>query len=303
VPDELRVAAVTATSILLALVATPVAIRVAVRTKFFDVPAGYKAHSAPTPYLGGAAALCAFTSSALLFAGDASRIAPITVGALVLWVVGTLDDRRGLSPVQRMLVEAAVGAFLWMNDLGWSVLAHDAADLALTILWIVAVVNAFNLMDNMDGAACAVAAASGTAVGLGALVQDDVVVATLALSVAGACAAFLHYNLARPARIFLGDGGSMPIGFVLGACTILTVSEGEIGPIALCAAVLLVGLPAFDTALVIVSRRARHVPVFAGGRDHVTHRLHARLGSPRAVALLLTLVQAGLGACALALIL
>ena len=279
-------------SVAIALLLTPLAIRVARRVGFFDVPVGYKAHQQPTPYLGGAALLCALCGAVLAFAGDLGRSGPLVLGALVLWVLGTIDDRFNLNPVVRVVVEAGVAVGAWSAGIGWSVLPNDAANLALTVAWIVGVLNAFNLMDNMDGAAPTVAAVCASAIGVVALFADDISIAVFALAVAGACAAFLRFNLTNPARIFLGDGGSMPIGFVIATCAMVAAEQRGDGLTALTAAVLLVALPVIDTGLVVVSRTRRHVPVLKGNRDHITHRIAARIGSPRAVAACLAVLQA-----------
>lgn len=299
---ELRVIGAAASSIVVVMLATPIAIRLALRTGFLDVPVGYKGHRAPTPYLGGAVALAAVLVGGVLFGGDLGRSAPIVAGAVVLWGVGTVDDRRGLPPLPRVLVEVGAATCLWATGLGWSLFSSELANLALTNLWVVGIVNAFNLMDNMDGAAPSVATVCGSAVGLLALGQDDIAVAAFALAAAGACGAFLRYNLTSPARIFLGDGGSMPIGFVIAACAIVAVETYASGWTALNAAVLLIGLPVFDTILVVVSRWHRGVAIQRGARDHLTHRMRDRLGSARAVALLLAIGQAVLCASAFAML-
>jgi UDP-GlcNAc:undecaprenyl-phosphate GlcNAc-1-phosphate transferase len=280
------------------LAVTPVAIAVAVRTDFHDRPVGYKGHGRPTPYLGGAAVLGGFLVAAITLGGEFSRLAPIVVCATGLWVVGTIDDRVGLPAWPRLVAESAAAIALWSTGLGWEVSGNDLADLALTIVWVVGLVNAFNLIDNMDGAAASLAAVTAAAVGALALIQEDLALAALALGLAGACAGFLPYNLAAPARIFLGDGGSLPIGFAIAA--VLMVLPGEaLGAHAVLAAGLLAGVPVVDTALVMVSRRRAGLSIITAGRDHLTHRLRSRLGSARTVALTLGVVQAGLGAVAI----
>jgi UDP-GlcNAc:undecaprenyl-phosphate GlcNAc-1-phosphate transferase len=137
-----------------------------------------------------------------------------------------------------------------------------------------------------------VAGVCGIAIGALALLGNDVVIAAFAFAVSGACVAFLRYNLASPPRIFLGDGGSMPIGFILGACAVVVAETHVSGLTTLYAAVLLVGLPVFDTCLVVVSRRRRGAAVLSGARDHLTHRLLPMLGSARNVALFLVAAQA-----------
>lgn len=276
----------------------PTAIRVARRTGFYDSPAGYKSHSNPTPYLGGIAVISAVAVAFLLLADGARDLWPLVVGAVGLMVVGTVDDRVSLSPWLRVGTEVLAAWLLWSEGLGWSFLDSDAANLALTALWVTAVVNAFNLMDNLDGAAASVAAVSAGCVVVLATIGDARALAVLAVALCGALIGFLRFNLARPARIFLGDGGSMAIGFLI-AGALMTAPYGDLsGWSMLIPATLAVGLPAFDTALVIVSRRRRGTPVLSGATDHTTHRLNAFLKSPRAVAFALAFAQAGL--CAMA---
>src|SRR5205085_10468953 len=111
---------------------------------------------------------------------------------------------------------------------------------------------------------------------------------------------FLPRNLARPARIFLGDGGSMPVGFVIAAGAIAATDANSLHAAALLGGAMLAGLPILDTALVTISRRRAGVTLLTGGRDHLTHRLLTRLGTPRRVALALAIAQALLSAAALA---
>jgi UDP-GlcNAc:undecaprenyl-phosphate GlcNAc-1-phosphate transferase len=297
--EALLVASAFALSLLVVLAATPLAIHIAERTGFHDHPIGYKGHAQPTPYLGGAAVFAGCLAGALIAGTAGSRLGWILVCALALWVVGTLDDRFAVRPSLRVLAEATAGATLFEAGLGWSITGNTAADLAITVIWIVALSNAFNLMDNMDGAASTVAVFSSLGVTAIALVLDDPTLAALALAVAGACLGFLRYNLARPARIFLGDGGSMPIGFIVGAA-IMALPLGDVaGGNRLAVAVLLAGLPVLDTTLVVLSRRRAGVPVLLGGRDHLTHRLARRLGPPQTVAIALGATQAALCAGAL----
>jgi len=276
----------------------PLAVRIAHRTGFLDNPVGYKKHGHPTPYLGGSAVLVAFLVAAVLFGEGSSRFLAVLLGALVLWAVGTIDDRVNLSPWLRMGATVAAAAGLWAAGLGWNVFPGSALDLLLTVLWVLGLVNAFNLMDNLDGATATVAAAGSLGIGAFAVVNGDVALAGVSLALAGACVGFLRFNLARPARIFLGDGGSMPIGFIVAALAIAAQPVDELGRSAVLTAALLVGLVILDTTLVTVSRRRRGVQLLTGGRDHLTHRLLAVVGTPQRVAAILAAVQLGL--CALA---
>ncbi len=280
--------------------ATPLVIALARRTGFYDLPAGYKQHAAPTPYLGGMAVGLGLLAGSLVTGGGHSALFPLLVVVTAMLALGTLDDRVGLSLGTRLAVEVGAAVGLYLAGLGWQGFDSDAANLVLTVIFVVGVVNAYNLMDNLDGATSTVALVAAAAIGMYAWAQGDPVLGALALALAGACAGFLPYNLARPAaRIFLGDGGSMAIGVTLAALMMSLPGTAGFGwgltPVVL----VLVGLPAFDTALVIVSRLRRGMNVWSGGRDHLTHRLLLRLDSPRGVAVALALGQASLSALAL----
>jgi UDP-GlcNAc:undecaprenyl-phosphate GlcNAc-1-phosphate transferase len=161
------------------------------------------------------------------------------------------------------------------------------------------VVNGFNLMDNLDGAAGSCALASAVSIAVVALLDDALWLAVPCVALAGAVVPFLRLNLAGPARIFLGDGGSMAIGFLLAGSLMAAPMNGLEGGADFLAACLLVGVPLFDTTLVVLSRLRRGAPVFSGATDHTTHRLNAVMRSPRAVALALALVQAALAGLAI----
>jgi UDP-GlcNAc:undecaprenyl-phosphate GlcNAc-1-phosphate transferase len=284
-----------------ALALTPASARLALRLGFVDRPVGWKTHAYPTPYLGGAAIVVSFTA-AVVVGGTAPRLLPVLLLAGLLWVVGTVDDGVGLSASARLGVEAAAGVALWASGLAWTLFDSDIANLAASALWIVAVVNALNLLDLMDGVAASVAAVAGGGAALMALARGDESLAILGLSLCGACVGFLPFNLRRPPRVFLGDGGSMPIGFILAAAIMAIPARGGPGwPSALVGA-LLVGLPLLDMGFRVVSRRRRRIPLMTAAPDSVANYLLGRLGSPRRVAAALAVTQAlvSLGAVAAA---
>ena len=290
------------TSLVLALavayVATPVAIRIATHFEFYDRPVGYKGHATPTPYLGGTAVMLGFLL-ALAFTGEWSKTLPVAGGAVALWAIGTIDDRRTVTPTIRVWVEIGLAGVLWKLGLGWDLGAGPVVDFAATCFWVVAVVNALNLFDNMDGQASTMAfVIAGTTALLG-LLEGQVWLAAAGAALAGACLGFLPHNLTAPARVFLGDGGSMPIGFALAALVMIGAGEAAAEWQALAIGVLLVGVPALDTGLVMISRRRRGLSIVQGGQDHLTHRTRKRLRTTRAVALALGGGQALLATLAL----
>jgi UDP-GlcNAc:undecaprenyl-phosphate GlcNAc-1-phosphate transferase len=281
-------------------VATPIAIRVANRTEFYDHPRGYRKHSAPTPFLGGAAVLAGFLIAAAIVGAVSGRLLVLLGCALVMWGLGTVDDRVSIPPKWRLLAELSAAGALVAAGLGWKTSGGAGVDFVLTAGWIIAIVNAFNLMDNLDGACSTVGCVSALGVGTLAAIDGQPKLAGLAFALAGACMVFLRWNLAKPARIFLGDGGSMLVGFLVAALTMAAGAGMRVGGGSLLAAAMFAGLPILDTTLVSVSRARRGVPLVTGGRDHLTHRLLAFLGSPRAVAAALGAVQAIL--CAIAIV-
>jgi UDP-GlcNAc:undecaprenyl-phosphate/decaprenyl-phosphate GlcNAc-1-phosphate transferase len=210
---------------------------------------------------------------------------------LAIWLAGTLDDRVGLPVSARISLESAIAVLLWSTGHGWDVFHSAAADLLLTVLWVVGVANAFNMMDNMDGAAASMGVVCAVGAGVLALMSGAAGQAPLCFALAGACAAFLPRNLATPSRIFMGDGGSLLIGLLVAALMMDVVAPGYLGPSGVIVAALLVGLVILDTTLVVVSRSRGGRPVLSGGRDHITHRLARRLGPPRNVALALAGAQ------------
>jgi UDP-GlcNAc:undecaprenyl-phosphate/decaprenyl-phosphate GlcNAc-1-phosphate transferase len=299
-PDELRLILAFAVAAGLAHLTVPAAIRLAVATGFLDRPVGYKQHGRPTPYLGGLGVMAAALPVALVLGGG-SDVLVIVACAAGLCVVGITDDRAHLGPAVRVLAEFAAAFALWQADLGWMLWHGNFLDLALTTLWVVGLVNAFNLMDNIDGAGGTVGAVSAAGVGLLAATQGETAIAAMSFALAGACVGFLRFNLTRPARIFLGDGGSMPLGFLVAAGLTAIPSTPGFGTAAVFAVVPIVGLAVFDTTLVVVSRVRRGAGLFTGGRDHLTHRLLTLAGTPRKVAFILAGAQASL--CALGFVL
>lgn len=283
-----------------ALALMPVAVAVARRFGLEDSPGGWKVHSRPTPYLGGAGLLVAAVLGLFLF-GYGSWPLALVGGTLALAILGTIDDRVKLPAWPRLLIEAGAGAAVWQAGLGWDLFEPGAIDLALTVAWVVAAINAFNLIDLMDGIAAAVACASCAGVAAIAVVHGDPETMVAALALAGACLGFLHHNLAAPARIFLGDGGTMPIGF-LTAVLIMFVLRGEHAGPALTAAGLLFVVPLADSAYRAALRLRTRAPLLTARADSLANRLGDRLESDRLVALVAACLQLLAGLTALAVV-
>src|SRR5436190_13411313 len=205
-PAAVAIPAAFIVALVLTALATPRFRRLAVGTDFYDHPAGYKQHWAPTPYLGGAAVMTGFLVAAIAFGHALTEFETAIFCAAGLFVVGTIDDRVGLPVAPRLAAQVGAAVVLWWAGASWQI-GGDVVDLCLTVVWVVGMTNAFNLMDNLDGAAATVAATSALGIGVISASEGGTVIAVSSFALAGACSGFIPYNLARPARIFLGDGG------------------------------------------------------------------------------------------------
>ena len=285
-PDAVRYGLAFGIPCLVTLFATPFVARAAIRLGFVDHPAPHKTHVDPTPYLGGAAVAAGIGVTGVVAAGGSIQIATILVAAIAIACLGLVDDARGLQPPVKLAVEVAAAVALYVTGSGGGVFGMAVLDLPLTIVWVVVVTNALNLLDNMDGLAPGVAAMSAFAFfGISAY-EHHYLVGSLAVALAGACLGFLPHNF-PPARVFLGDAGSLLVGFLLAAIGLNLDLIGQAGVIRVAVPVLALAVPLFDTTLVVIARFRDGRPVMPGGTDHTSHRLagqgpHARPGrAPR----------------------
>jgi UDP-GlcNAc:undecaprenyl-phosphate GlcNAc-1-phosphate transferase len=252
---------------------TAVLRRVAIHRGITDHPSEIKRHDAATPYLGGVAiALCVVAGSSFLPGWRAEALV-IVAAALLVACVGLIDDIRTLGPLPRVVVEILAASIVFAAGARVN-LGGDVVDYVLTVTWIVVLTNAFNLLDNMDGCAGLIATATATALAVAALLEGQVLVGGLAVVVAGACAGFFVHNWhpVRPAKIFMGDAGSLFLGFMLSTIALkLRFPSSRLDGVV---AVILLAAPAlFDTTLVVISRVRADRPILSGGTDHTSHRL------------------------------
>lgn len=291
----IRLPAAYAVALTATAIAVPTAMAVAREWGLMDYPAGWKPHTQPTPYLGGAAVLCGFSIAVLAFANRFVGLTWLLASSAGLCVLGTLDDRRNLRASIRVLGTVAAAVVIWEAGLGWTVFASGIANLILTVLWVLAIVNAVNLLDLLDGAAASTVTACAAGCAAFALVFSDTDSAVLAFAICGSCLGFLLYNLRSPSRIFLGDGGTMPLGLLTAVLIETLPWSRENAFAAVSGGVLLCGLPIFDMTFRIFSRLRRGDTLLTAGPDSVANWLRVRLPSARWVALSLGAVQATLG--------
>jgi UDP-GlcNAc:undecaprenyl-phosphate GlcNAc-1-phosphate transferase len=268
----------------------PLAGKLARRFNVMDRPGGHKTHGEATPYLGGVALALGLVAIAAVTGGADGKLLTVVSCGAVLGVVGFIDDVRTLSPMIRLAYEGVAGLSLYLVGIRASVWHTPVLDLPLTVAWVIAVTNAFNFIDNMDGVAGAVAAAAGLGVAVISGSNGDYLVASMALAVTGASLGFLRYNF-PPASIFLGDAGSLLLGFLIAALVLqvdLPVGPGLPRAVAV---VLMAGVPLFDLTLVVAARIRERRPLWQGGSDHSAHRLSRGGRSRREVVIIAAAAQ------------
>jgi len=272
---------------LVSLVLTPIAIAAALRFGVLDVPSERKSHVTPTPYLGGIAIVVAVTGA--IFLAAALRPAPRQLGvlggllaiAVAMAALGLLDDLRGLPVLVRFGLQVAAGLGLWSIGIRAEMTGRPLLDLAITVVWTVGITNAMNLLDNMDGLSASTATIAALWFGILGVLNGQILVSALAFALAGGAAGFLRDNR-PPARIYMGDAGSLFLGVMLAALGMLLefplgTFAGAIIPI------LVLTVPVLDTALVVIARIKHGISPFQGGKDHTSHRL-VTIGLPVPIA-------------------
>ncbi len=291
----------------------PWVMRLARRRGFLDFPGPRKIHGEPVPYGGGMAVAAgllltllggvlaahlhlrhgwfpslpeAATIAARAVSGRFPVLLVYALGSLVILTLGLADDRHRLSAGHKLAVQAVVAAGVALGGERLELFGLGAVpSVIVTTLWILAVTNAFNLLDHMDGLCGGVAAICATGFLAVALQTDQFLIAAAAACLLGSCAGFLLYNL-PPARIFLGDAGSLFIGFWLACLTVsFTFYQAPYPLYTYFVPLAVLAVPLFDTAAVVAIRLLRRKPLFEGDTNHLAHRLTA-LGMSRRLAVL-----------------
>jgi UDP-GlcNAc:undecaprenyl-phosphate/decaprenyl-phosphate GlcNAc-1-phosphate transferase len=286
---------------LLGACATPVTRRLALRLGILDHPDERKHHDSPVPLLGGVAIYGAVVAALLVY-GDRREVTEaggILLGATWVAFWGLWDDCRRLGVAAKLGVQLVAALMLIGSGVQVQLWLPDWINVALTILWVIGITNAFNLLDNVDGLCGGTAGIAAAWFLVLASLNGQYLVGAFAAALLGACLAFLIYNV-NPARIFMGDAGSLLIGFLIAALGIKLRFPDNVPWITWMVPVIVLGVPILDTSLVFLSRlRRRRNPLTTPGRDHLSHRL-MQLGWRRGQAVLLLQFAAGvLGAAAL----
>jgi len=303
-------------SLAVATLATPLVLRVALRRRLYDLPNERKVHARPIPRLGGVAIVIAFfapvTGLLLVNAGASnalvqtpSHLVGLYIGGFLIAGLGLFDDLKGANALQKLIVQVGVGALMFALDYRIDAVSNPFGgvidlgmlSLPVTLVWFVGVINAVNLIDGLDGLAGGIGLISVTTLFALSMMDDNVLASLLCSCLAGALVGFLFFNF-NPARIFMGDTGSLFLGFVLAAFSISTSTKGSTA-VALTVPILALGLPILDTMMAIGRRVRAKRNIFSADQEHIHHRLLRAGFSHRSAVLTLYTVAAVLAAAAL----
>jgi len=268
-------------SLLTSLVLTPPISKLAVRIGGVDRPDGRKVHTTEIPRLGGIAIFCAFMLAIILFCDVERQTRGLLSGAIVIFITGLIDDLIGLTPRQKLIGEvmaastgviagnivlSSLGNLFGMGEVQLGLLA-----IPFTIFAIVGVMNAINLIDGLDGLAGGVSAIVCMVFGIIAFKTGNLLVLSITAALLGAIFGFLKYNT-FPATIFMGDSGSLLLGYCMGFLSIMLVIQGN-GSISPVTPLIALGVPVLDTLVVMVNRFKRRENMFLPDKTHIHHRL------------------------------
>ena len=262
-------------ALLIAVAATPIARRIAPKLGVMDQPNPRKVHAHPMPLLGGAAIVIASLLTLLLLRDrfEIQQLSSILLGASLVALLGFYDDRWGLRPILKLIGQIVAAGILIFSGVKVTALPQEWINVAVTLLWVVGLTNSLNLLDNMDGLSSGVAAVCASFFVVMAALSGQVYVGALAAALLGATLGFLVYNF-NPASIFMGDTGSMFLGFMLAAIGIKLRFPANVPFVTWMVPIIVMGMPIFDTTLVFISRLRRGKnPLTTPGKDHVSHRL------------------------------
>ena len=292
----------------LVLLFMPAARRLAWKTKLLDVPRGRKGHARPMPLSGGLAMFAGVAVVSIFFAGVQKLVAVLLGGSLLLMAVGWADDafkarNKDFPVLPKLLMQILAGLLAFacgfrFRGIGLSWLGGDGGDYYLfpdwlsclaTIIWIAGLINMINFLDGVDGLAAGATVFSAITLFFLAYVKGQGLTALIAIVLAGAALAFLRFNF-FPAEVFMGDMGSMFLGYALALVSLEGAMKGAT-LITLVVTVLALGLPVMDTLQVMISRMLAGSPMYQADRRHVHHRLMSLGLTARQTVVILYLVS------------
>lgn len=278
---------------LLALMFTPVAIKIAPKIGAIDIPKdNRRMHTKAMPRFGGIAIFIGTTAALLLFFPKTPWLTGVIIGGTLMFLTGVVDDLRGLPAKVKLLCQILCAGILFFFDVRISFMTKPfddgffylpwALSLFVTILWVVGITNTINLIDGLDGLAAGVAFIASLAIAYTASLHGRPDVCMALLAVGGGALGFLPFNF-NPAKIFMGDAGALFLGFMLAAFSLQSAMK-SVTVVATVAPVLVLAIPIFDTAFAILRRIINKRPIMEADKGHLHHRIMAfGLGQKRAV--------------------
>ena len=296
-----------AISTILSFILTPLIRKIAIATKIISIPKDERnIHKKPIPLLGGLAIYISFMLLIILKPGMLSHQENgILIGATIIIIGGVIDDAIDLRPWQKLLFQVAATLSLIYYGVTITILTNPFGSyisigllyIPFTLIWIIGVTNAFNLIDGLDGLAAGIALISCVTIFVIAIMTNRNEVAVFTAILSGAILGFLPYNF-NPASIFLGDTGSQLLGFLLAAISI----EGTIksaAAFAIAVPILALGLPIYDTIFAMIRRKINGKPIMQADRGHLHHRLLDMGLTQRQAVIIMYLISAVLGGIAI----
>jgi UDP-GlcNAc:undecaprenyl-phosphate GlcNAc-1-phosphate transferase len=286
---------------------TPYVKSLAIKLGALDAPDARKVHKTPIPRMGGLAIYAGFIIAVLASIHLDREIIGLIVGGTVILVVGIIDDMVQLPAKVKLLGQIAAAAVLiifdiridWLTNPFGDMVYVDYLSIPITLLWVVGLTNTVNLIDGLDGLAAGVSTIAAVTILLVALQQNFWVVAVLTAALAGSALGFLQHNF-NPAKIFMGDTGSMFLGYMLAAISILGAVKSA-ATIALIVPIVALGLPIMDTTFAIIRRYNSGQPIFKPDKGHLHHRLLEMGLSQKQAVLLMYVISGCLGLSAIVL--
>jgi UDP-GlcNAc:undecaprenyl-phosphate GlcNAc-1-phosphate transferase len=263
-------------SVILALVLTPLVRALARRVGMVAKPKTDRWHKKPTAMLGGVAIWLSVVIGYLVFVPRTPYGWRIVLASTFLFLVGLADDVLHTKPYQKLIGQVMGAAFVIYYGLSLPWTSSSPLNMAITIFWLIGITNALNLLDNMDGLAAGIAVIASSFLALSFVDTNQTTEALMLMIFAGALLGFLVYN-SNPASIFMGDSGSMFVGFFLASAALVNVSGGRSRSLlpVLAVPILVLFIPIFDTTFVTILRKISGRAASHGGRDHTSHRLVA----------------------------
>jgi len=273
-------------SLIISLILTPIVRRIMLRLDVLSIPTESRWHRSPIALMGGIAIFISFLLSALLGVELKREILVILLGGCAAFALGAWDDIYGTRPKLKFVLQVFIASGVAYSGVVSKILPHSWMNIFLTVFWIVGLMNALNLLDNMDGLSSGITIIAALAIFVLTIQKGKTNTALLCLSLAGSCLGFLRYNF-NPAKIFMGDCGSLFLGYML---AVLAVHGGWQSSssivVTFLSPVLILGVAIFDTTLVTILRLMKGKMPWQGGRDHSSHRLvHVLHGSERGAVL------------------